>query len=58
MILNKSDLKEYIRQDKIARWGQERPPSISVYVKTHSMIRFNVILRKTEFHIILIEDIY
>lgn len=50
MIESKADLKEYIAQDKFARYGLN-PVPISIRIKTRKLYRFNIILRKTEYHI-------
>ena len=50
MLRTKTELKEYITKDKIARYGTSGVP-ISVRIKTRKLYKYNVILRKTEYHI-------
>ncbi len=50
MIKTKSDLKAYIKSDRLARYGGGKV-SFSVKLKTKDMFHYNVILRKAEYHI-------
>ena len=49
MIKSKSDLKEYLYYDSIARWGHK--PSIIDRIKLGKMWRFHVLLRKREYNL-------
>lgn len=50
MIKTKDDLKYYIESDRRARYGGGTV-SLSIRIKTGLMFRYNVFLRKAEFHI-------
>ena len=50
MIKTREDLKYYIECDRRARYGSDKP-SYSVRLKTAKLIKYNILLRKTEYHI-------
>ena len=50
MIKTRNDLKHYINCDYTARYGFGKP-TLGVRIKTRDMMKYNVILRKAEYHI-------
>ena len=50
MIKTKEDLKYYIKRDYLARYGKKKP-TINIKIKTGIMFRYNVVLRKAEYHL-------
>ncbi len=50
MIQSKSDLKHYIKLDKIARFGNSGGGGITSYLKQRKLWKFNLHLRRAEYH--------